>query len=124
MPYFGFARRRFLAQVGRAALLVTGATVPSMRQSTFANPEEPLGEVKTLEPDQEGRLPLERTLAKRRSVRDFARGSLTLAELSQLLWAGQGITNRLGFRKRNYRAVTSRAAGSEQNAGDRFHLGG
>ncbi len=98
MPDFGFARRRFLAQVGRAALLVTGATVPSMRQSTFANPEEPLGKVKTLEPDQEGRLPLEKTLAERRSVREFARGSLTLAELSQLLWAGQGITNRLGFR--------------------------
>ena len=69
-----------------------------MRQSTFADPEEPLRDVELQAPDQGGRLALEKTLAQRRSVRDFARGSVTLAELSQLLWAGQGITSRSGFR--------------------------
>ena len=79
-------------------MLATSAMVLPMRQSTFADPEQPLRAVELQEPDQEGRLTLEETLAQRRSVRDFARGSLTLAELSQLLWAGQGITNRSGYR--------------------------
>jgi SagB-type dehydrogenase family enzyme len=41
---------------------------------------------------------LEETLARRRSVRAYEATSLTLAELSQLLWAGQGITSAEGFR--------------------------
>lgn len=36
---------------------------------------------------------VERTLAERRSVREYAEGSLTLVELGQLLWAAQGVTD-------------------------------
>lgn len=50
------------------------------------------------EPHQEGRLTLEAALARRRSIRAFSQGSLTLAEISQLLWAGQGITSPAGYR--------------------------
>lgn len=39
-------------------------------------------------------LSLEEALANRRSVRDFKKGSLNLAEVSQLLWAAQGITDQ------------------------------
>lgn len=35
---------------------------------------------------------LEQAMMLRRSVREFASGSLTLAEISRLLWAAQGIT--------------------------------
>lgn len=41
---------------------------------------------------------LEETLAQRRSVRAFDDEPLILAELGQLLWAAQGVTNERGFR--------------------------
>ena len=45
-------------------------------------------------PARDGGAALERTLQRRRSVRGFAEQPLTLAEISQLLWAMQGITDR------------------------------
>lgn len=41
---------------------------------------------------------LERALERRRSVREFRDAPLTLPEISQVLWAAQGITNADGLR--------------------------
>jgi len=49
-------------------------------------------------PRLDGTVSLERALAERRSVREFRRAALGLAELSQLLWAGQGVTSAAGCR--------------------------
>lgn len=43
-------------------------------------------------PSRRGRLSLEESLERRRSVREFGRRPLTLPEISQLLWAAQGVT--------------------------------
>ena len=51
------------------------------------------------EPRTKGEVSLEETLERRRSKRCFTPGDLTWEQISQLLWAGQGVTgNRYGFR--------------------------
>jgi SagB-type dehydrogenase family enzyme len=49
-------------------------------------------------PRTEGDLSLEQALLERRSVRGFTAEELTLQELSQLLWAAQGVTASWGGR--------------------------
>jgi SagB-type dehydrogenase family enzyme len=49
-------------------------------------------------PILDGDISLEMTLLHRRSVREFTNENLELAEISQLLWAAQGITDPRGYR--------------------------
>ncbi|MFP4554430.1 MAG: SagB/ThcOx family dehydrogenase [Actinomycetota bacterium] len=49
-------------------------------------------------PNHDGPLALEKTLWLRRSVRSFTERELTLAEVGQLLWAGQGQNRESGAR--------------------------
>ena len=51
-------------------------------------------EIKLPEPEI-GKVPLEEAIRKRRSVRRFIEKELSMKQISQLLWAGQGITDSL-----------------------------
>jgi len=62
-------------------------------------PMEPINEkIKLPEPKYNSKTSVEQALLERRSVRVYKDESLTLTEVSQLLWAAQGITGPRGFR--------------------------
>ncbi len=50
------------------------------------------------EPKYESKLSIEKALLQRRSVRDYRDQPLDISEVSQLLWAAQGITDQRGLR--------------------------
>ena len=50
------------------------------------------------EPVTKGPVSVEETLLRRRSVREYLPGTLSLSEISQLLWSAYGITSEDGFR--------------------------
>ena len=57
------------------------------------------GLIQLPKPAFDGSVPVERAIKERRTVREFRPDSLGMAQLSQLLWAAQGITDeRSGFR--------------------------
>jgi SagB-type dehydrogenase family enzyme len=57
-------------------------------------------------PSPKGRMSLEEAIARRRSVRDFTPEPLSPSQLSQVLWAAQGLSNAEG----RYRTVPSAGA--------------
>jgi SagB-type dehydrogenase family enzyme len=71
--------------------------------------EEMAGRGKTItlpEPRYKSQISVEEAILKRRSIRSYLDEPITLAELSQLLWAAQGITDK----DRNFRASPSAGA--------------
>lgn len=54
--------------------------------------------IKLPEPRHDSETSIESALRRRQSVREFSREALTLAEVSQLLWAAQGTTDPEGRR--------------------------
>jgi len=54
--------------------------------------------IKLTEPVLNGAISVEKALAARRSVRSYAALPLTLTELSQILWAAQGLSGPSGLR--------------------------
>lgn len=54
--------------------------------------------IKLPKPQYDSNVSIEKALLKRRSVRSYKSEPLTIAEISQLLWAAQGVTKPRGYR--------------------------
>jgi len=81
------------------AILVTPAVLlillSSPRETKGSNAPAQSSAMETIKlpkPRQSSSVSVEEALLKRRSVREFGRGALTIEEVAQLLWAAQGIT--------------------------------
>jgi SagB-type dehydrogenase family enzyme len=94
------ARTGALAVVVVGGLLVACLPTPSSGTRIVAPSWDVPGvtPVALPSPRLTGSLSLEEVLAARRSIRDFARGDLSPAEIGQLLWAAQGVTGAGGGR--------------------------
>ncbi len=69
-------------------MTVSGQETDQAVNNTVSLPEQRL----------DGEVSLEQSLSERRSTRSYSGESLTLAEVSQLLWAAQGVTDASGHR--------------------------
>lgn len=94
-------------------VLISILTVIVYGGITFIKPAPPpeisevVGEVIKLPPPKlEGTMSVEEAIAKRRSIREYTGEPLTLQDVSQLLWAAQGITDPI----RKFRAAPSAGA--------------
>jgi SagB-type dehydrogenase family enzyme len=80
-----------LTLVGVAAMAAALAAAGAVAPADGVRPLPP--------PMPAGRMSLEEAIRLRRSVRQFANKPLTIAQIGQMCWAGQGITDpRRGFR--------------------------
>lgn len=80
-----------IRRIGLLVYLIISGTI------FLINPEMVMARYKTIQlpPVRErGKVSLEETISKRRSQRRFAQKELSLEQISQLLWAAQGITSR------------------------------
>ena len=80
----------------RKLLLVCFAVVLFIPTAFAQNPNATT--IQLPQPSKSGGMALTEALARRRSVRTFTAKPLTQAEISQLLWAAQGITDDKGHR--------------------------
>lgn len=85
------AKSVVVAIVVGACLGLTGQLGCGQRTPSPAAPAA--DEVRLPEPTLKGQMSVEETLARRRSVRQFDTRELTIAEVGQLAWAAQGITD-------------------------------
>ena len=70
----------------------------SDEQTQYGKSVSNSSKIKLPSPRYNSGVSIEQALLKRRSVRKYKAEPLTIAEVSQLLWSAQGITNPNGFR--------------------------
>jgi len=76
--------------------LITFMPIPGRSEDLLG--KAPGDIVKMPKPELSSKVPVEKALLMRRSVREYKSDALKLSEVSQLLWAAQGITDPTGLR--------------------------
>jgi SagB-type dehydrogenase family enzyme len=101
MPGVALTRRGFCKLIGFfclcGSLLIPHRVLSSAKKSALK--QKGGGSMQLPDPKLDGDVSLERTIHQRRTVRSFLSKPLTQKQLSQLLWAAQGITAPRGFKR-------------------------
>lgn len=83
-----------IASIAGLAALMTAI----LALSEVSGPTASTGSIILPEPRTDGGISVEKALLERRSIRSFNDEPLTLAQISQLCWAAQGVTDDKGHR--------------------------
>lgn len=94
MSIFAPGGGRLLLLAIAVAFVAMWAALDGIPQARAAR--RSFGQLRLPPPQTEGKVSLEKVLSRRRSVRRFRPGSLTLGQIGQLMWAAQGVTDRIG----------------------------
>lgn len=95
---FSDKTKKYIILAAVPMLLICQGPAALQAQGMSGTAEHTSGTIRLPEPVQDGKTSIETAIRKRRSVRSFTDSPLTLAEVSQLLWAAQGITSHQGLR--------------------------
>jgi len=79
-------------------IVILGMNISTVRGTENMEKHASTNVIKLPEPAYNGNLSVEKALHERRSVRHYSDKPLTLTEVSQILWAAQGITSPNGLR--------------------------
>jgi SagB-type dehydrogenase family enzyme len=81
-----------------AAIMLVGSLCFNQQKGDAMDPKKSGQTISLPAPTFTGDVSVETALNKRRSVRSYAPEPLSLEDIAQLLWAGQGVTSYHGFR--------------------------
>lgn len=79
-------------------LVAIAAVLPGCNENQVTVMAGEEGKIMLPEPQKDSDTSIEEALFARRSVREYSEEPMTLAQVSQLCWAAQGITGEYGFR--------------------------
>jgi SagB-type dehydrogenase family enzyme len=91
-------KKKALLGILLSPILFGGVMCTSINNTNMRRPSSDQETIKLPVPSHDSETSLETALMERRSIRDYTDEPLTLAEISQLLWAAQGITHPNGYR--------------------------
>ena len=87
-----------LGIIALVGLTLLAAVMMAASESSSSSKAGASQAIKLPQPRTDGGISVEKSLEERRSIRSFGKDGLTLNEVSQLLWAAQGVTDDKGHR--------------------------